>query len=135
MAHGTETRRPVFPFLPKQPATQLSYGLPFFESCKNAVEELQAERILILVSSSLSKNTDNLDKLRSALGNRVVGTFTGIGNHTSLNDLFPIIRDVREKNVDCIITFGGSKLVDGAKIIALVRCPCLVNSIIVIYEI
>ena len=116
----TETYRLAFPDHDEatRPYTHVSYGLPFQESCsKHARETFKAKRAYIVASTSLSKNTDNVQKLEQALGDIHIGTWTGIRPHTPWDDLVPIINDMRAKNADLLITLGGGSLTDGAKII------------------
>lgn len=121
MTKTQETRRPTFPSLKEPPYSEVSYGLPFTEACKKYVDQaLHAERVYIIASNTLAKKTDKLQKLQDALGSKVVGTSTAIKMHTSLDDLFPIAKEVNEKNADCIVTLGGGSLGDGAQIVALV---------------
>lgn len=49
-----------------------------------------------------------------------MGTWIGIKAHTPLDDLLPIMEDMKVKNADCIITLGGGSLSDGGKAITYV---------------
>ena len=42
----------------------------------------QAERVFLMVSGTLNRTTDEIDKLRSALGNRCGGIFDRMPPHT-----------------------------------------------------
>lgn len=117
-----ETFRLAFPDTAEPPYTRVSYGLPFYESCsKHARETFKAKRAYVIASRSLSKSGDYLSRLEKALGDCHVGTWVGIGPHTPLDELMPIIEDMREKEADCLITLGGGSLTDGAKIIVYVK--------------
>ena len=67
-----ETIRPAFSEVPNGP--RLSYDLPFDKACAKHVEaSFHAERVYILASGSLCRNTKYVEQLRNALGSRVAG--------------------------------------------------------------
>jgi alcohol dehydrogenase class IV len=100
----------------------VSYGLPFpVAGAKHAEETFHAQRIFIIVSSTLASTTSALDDLRTALGTKVVGVKSGLKAHTYFNDIIAIAEECRELNVDLIVTLGGGSLSDAAKMVSLVR--------------
>jgi alcohol dehydrogenase class IV len=100
----------------------VSYGLTYDASCaKHVRETYSSKRAYIVASTSLSKQTSCVRNLEEALGSSHLATWVGIRPHTPWEDLVPIINDMREKQADCLITIGGGSLIDGAKIIILVR--------------
>ncbi|KAK3942985.1 putative Fe-containing alcohol dehydrogenase [Diplogelasinospora grovesii] len=116
----TETYRLAFPNHPNTPYTHVSYGLPFVEACvKHVTQTFNSQRTYIIGSTSLSKQTANVKNLEEALARtgRHAGTWIGIRPHTPFDDLIPIIKDMRAKNADLLVTLGGGSLIDGAKII------------------
>ena len=113
-----ETYRLAFPDFPNAPYTHVAHGLPFDESCAHhAASNFHAERVYLIVSTSLSKHTKYVRSLEKALGKRWVGTWIGIRPHTPWEDLVPIINDMRAKKADLLVTLGGGSLTDGAKVI------------------
>ncbi|KAH8165434.1 hypothetical protein CIB48_g2813 [Xylaria polymorpha] len=102
----------------KRPPTMVSYGLPYDQACKKHVDGfLNARRVYIIASRSLSQQTQCLAKLEATLGEKHAGTWIGIKPHTPYDDLVEIIRDVRAKKADCLVTLGGGSLADGAKLV------------------
>lgn len=100
----------------------ISYGLPFPKACAKHVEEtFKANKVYIIASGSLSRNTDYVKKLQSALGSKVVGTRNGMTPHTLWSEILEITNDAREKQADLLVTLGAGSLTDASKIIALVR--------------
>ncbi|KAJ7822445.1 putative Fe-containing alcohol dehydrogenase [Mycena leptocephala] len=99
----------------------VSYGLPFPVACaKHAEETFHAQRIFIIVSSTLASTTSALDDLRTALGTKVVGVKSGLKAHTYFNDIIAIAEECRKLDVDLIVTLGGGSLSDAAKMVSLV---------------
>ncbi|TVY41300.1 Dehydrogenase [Lachnellula occidentalis] len=95
----------------------VSWGLPFPEACaKHMSDTLHTHKAYIIVSGSLSRNTDALQRLESALGeDRVAGVWRGMTPHTLYSELLTITKDVKRSGADCIVTLGGGSLIDGAK--------------------
>ena len=55
------------------------FGKPAAESLAEEARRLDAERVFLMVSGTLNRMTDEIAKVRRALGNRVAGVFeTGI---------------------------------------------------------
>ena len=112
---SAETFKPAFT---DRPSPRISYGLHFPEAAaKHVKETFHASRVYIIASKSLSTNTDALERLKAALGDRTVGVRIGIGSHTPIADIVDIIAEVRPLEVDCLITLGAGSLTDGAKLV------------------
>ncbi|KAI9036852.1 iron-containing alcohol dehydrogenase [Aspergillus affinis] len=105
----------------------LSYGIPFPAAAAHHVREtFHAERVYVICSGSLARNTDVLDRMRQALGpDTLVGVRVGMQSHTLWSEVLEIVHDVRRVQADLLITVGGGSLTDGAKVIAL----ALANSV------
>ena len=82
-------------------------------------ESLDAERIFLLVSSTLRNNTDEIARIESALGSRLAMTYDGIAPHAPRTDVLKAMVAARDVNTDLIITVGGGSVTDAGKVIAL----------------
>jgi alcohol dehydrogenase class IV len=113
-----ETYRPAW----EGSKTYVSYGFPFPEACnKHVIETFKASKVYIIASNSLSCNTDHVERLREALGDKVVGTRYGMKPHTLWSEILEVVQDASSVGADLLVTLGAGSLTDGAKIIALVR--------------
>ncbi|KAI0544635.1 hypothetical protein F4679DRAFT_564116 [Xylaria curta] len=115
-----EVFRPSYPDLEpaKRPHTMVSHGLPYDQACKKHVDGfLDARRVYIIASKSLSSQTQCLAKLEATLGEKHAGTWIGVKPHTPYDDLVDIMKDIKAKKADCLVTLGGGSLADGAKLI------------------
>ncbi|KAI1314191.1 hypothetical protein F5Y03DRAFT_336372 [Xylaria venustula] len=102
----------------QRPHTLVSHGLPYEQACKKHVDGfLNASRVYIIASKSLSQQTRCLAKLEAALGEKHAGTWIGVKSHSPYDDLVEILQDVKAKRADCLVTLGGGSLTDGAKFI------------------
>ncbi|KAI1150433.1 hypothetical protein F4825DRAFT_426547 [Nemania diffusa] len=104
--------------LAQRPPTMVSYGLLYEQACKKHVDGfLNAQRVYIIASKSLSKQTSCLAKLEVTLGEKHVGTWIGVKPHSLYDDIVDIMQDIKAKKADCIVTLGGGSLADAAKLI------------------
>lgn len=106
----------------------ISYGLPFPQACAKHVETtLSCSNVYVIISGSLSRNTDALERLESALGKeniRVGGVRKGMKPHSLYSEILDTAAEVERSGADCIITVGGGSLIDAAKIIPFVSLAC-----------
>ncbi len=103
----------------------VSFGKPMDQAIAEEVQRIGAERVFLMVSGTLNRETDEIEKLRRALGNKVVGEFDKMRPHTPRGDVIAAAAMAREAKADLIVTFGGGSLTDGAKAVSL----CLANDI------
>ncbi|KAK7187695.1 hypothetical protein DPSP01_004530 [Paraphaeosphaeria sporulosa] len=135
----TETFKPAFTEPPgtnlagipikglKLPSPWVSYGLPYHISCaKHIRDDFNASRVYIIASRSLSRDTDEIEKLIRTIGDTsIVGIRKGLTPHTPWSEVLSIADECRKADVDCVVTLGAGSLTDGAKLVVL----CLANNI------
>ena len=103
------------------PEPRISYGMPYADACrKHAESDYNASRIYIIASRSLALGGSALKTLEAALEDRVAGVKVGMSQHTLMSECLDIMADVRDKNVDLIVTLGGGTISDASKIITYV---------------
>ena len=61
---------------------EVVWGKPAAETVAALAQKRGAERVFLMVSGTLNRTTDEIDKLRRALGNKCVGTFDRMPAHT-----------------------------------------------------
>lgn len=101
------------------------FGRPAAEAAAEEVERLGAERVFLMVSGTLAARTDEIDRLKAALGHRVAGTFDTMSPHTPRGDVLAAVDAAKAARTDLILTFGGGSLTDAAKAVRM----CLANGI------
>lgn len=115
---SSESYREAFP---GSKTPHISYGLSFPEACAKHVQgTFNASRVYIIASKTLSTNTDALQRLETALDEKVVGKRVGMTPHTLWSECLEVTAEARTLNADLIITLGAGSLTDAAKIVALV---------------
>jgi len=99
----------------------------FGEPAAQAIAELarDAQRVFLMVSGTLHREADEIDKVRRVLGNRCVGVFDRMPPHTPRHAVIAAAAQAREADADLIVTIGGGSITDGAKAVQL----CLANGV------
>ncbi len=103
----------------------VTFGMPAAEAIAAEVSRTDAERVFLMVSGTLNRETEEIAKLRRALGNKVAGEFDRMAPHTPRASVIAATDAAREAKADLIVTFGGGSVTDGAKAVAL----CLANGL------
>src|SRR5579862_2333371 len=107
------------------PMESVIYGRPFAAALKEEVEASGANSVFLLASGTIERETDMVEQLCRALGNRLAGVFAKIGAHTPRNDVVDAANAARAAGADLIATLGGGSVTDAAKMVAF----CLANDV------
>src|SRR6202042_2886402 len=102
---------------------EVLFGVPAAQAV--AEQARDAQRVFLMVSGTLHRETDEIDKVHSALGNRCVGVFDRMPAHTPRRAVIDAAEQAREARADLIVTIGGGSITDGAKAAQL----CLANGV------
>ncbi|MCP1968551.1 iron-containing alcohol dehydrogenase [Bradyrhizobium elkanii] len=95
------------------------YGKSAAEALNEEAVRLNANRVFLLVSRTLNTKTDEIEKIRRALGNKHVTTFDGIAQHTTRKQAAEVARQANEAQADLVVAVGGGSAVDLAKIVIM----------------
>lgn len=104
---------------------EVIFGRPAAEAVAELVERQGANRVFLMVSGTLNRETDEIEKLRRALGNKCVGTFDKMPAHSPRAAVVAASEQAREARADLIVTLGGGSITDAAKAVQL----CLANDV------
>jgi alcohol dehydrogenase class IV len=104
---------------------EVHFGKPADQVLPDLVKRANAERVFLMVSGTLNRETDEIEKVRRALGNHCVGTFDKMPAHTPRQAVIAATEQAREARADLIVTLGGGSITDGAKAVQL----CLANDV------
>lgn len=95
------------------------YGKPAAEALREEAERLGAKRVYLIASRTLNTTTDEIEKIRQALGERHVETFDGIPQHTTREVVVKVARQAKDAKADLVVAIGGGSVVDAAKIVLM----------------
>ena len=104
---------------------EVVFGTAAAEAVVAQVDRLGALRAFLMVSGTLNRETDEIAKIRTALGPRCVGTFDAMPAHTPRAAVIAASEQARAAGADLIVTVGGGSITDGAKAVQI----CLANDI------
>src|ERR687897_3934375 len=105
MKRGTHT------FLPTE-------RVHFGEGSLGQIEEeaRPSDRVFVVTGRSLYENTDLVRRVEALLGEKHVGTFSGVGQHTPGSSVREAVRQAR--GADLLVSVGGGSVIDGTKAVA-----------------
>jgi maleylacetate reductase len=104
---------------------EVVFGRPAAEAIVEQLDRLNAARAFLMVSGTLNRATDEIGKIRRALGARCVGIFDAMPAHTPRAAVIAATHQARDASADIIVTIGGGSITDGAKAVQL----CLANNV------
>ena len=104
---------------------EVVFGTAAAEAIVAQVNRLRAARTFLMVSGTLNRGTDEIAKIRTALGSRCVGTFDAMPAHTPRAAVIAASEQARAADADLIVTVGGGSITDGAKAVQI----CLANDV------
>ena len=98
------------------------------QAAKTVAEEAHrrdTRRVFLMVSGTLNRTTNEIAKVRCALGNRFAGLFDRMPPRTPRQAVVEAAETARDVKTDLIATVGGGSITDGAKAVQF----CLANEI------
>jgi maleylacetate reductase len=104
---------------------EVVFGHPAADAVVAQLDRLGAARAFLMVSGTLNRQTDEIEKIRKALGSRCVAVFDAMPPHTPREAVIAAAEQARAAGADLIVTIGGGSITDGAKAVQL----CLANDV------
>ena len=104
---------------------EVVFGEPAAAAIVAQMDRLGTSRAFLMVSGTLNRDTDEIEKIRDLLGPRCAGLFDAMPPHTPREAVIAASEAARAANADLIVTVGGGSITDGAKAVQL----CLANNI------
>src|SRR5215471_9545401 len=101
------------------PIDKIVWGTPAAQAVAAEVESLGAKRVFLVASGTLSRSTDEIQRIRTVLGERFAGLFDRCKEHTPLESVVECAAAVRDAKADLIVTVGGGTPIDTVKIVQL----------------
>ena len=95
------------------------YGRPAAQALAAEVERIGAKRVFLVVSGTMNRTTDEVEKVRAALGDRHAGTYDGIPPFTPRSAVLKAAELARCAGTDLVVTFGGGSVTEGGKMVRL----------------
>jgi maleylacetate reductase len=110
----------IFPVIER-----LVYGEPVAQAVAAEAERRGARRVFVMSSGTLNRKTDEVARMRAALGERCVGVYDRMPSFTPRAAVLEATAEARAAKADLVVTFGGGSVTDGGKMMRL----CLQNNV------
>lgn len=104
---------------------EVVYGQPAADALAAQLDRIGAQRAMLMVSGTLNRTTDEIAKIKDALGGRCAGVFDAMPAHTPRAAVIAATEQARAIQADIIVTVGGGSITDAAKAVQI----CLANDI------
>src|SRR5690242_15119848 len=82
------------------------------------LSRLGVQRVFVVSTKSVANNPALGGRLRSLLGDRLVGEYSAIGQHAPAAAVADAVEAAREAQPDVLVSFGGGSPIDAAKTVA-----------------
>lgn len=93
------------------------YGKPAADALAREAERLGAQRVFMVVSRTLDRETDWVNEMRRATGDRYAGSFDGVPPHTPREAVLAATEAARNAKADLLVSFGGGSVTDATKMV------------------
>ncbi len=98
---------------------RIVFGQPAAQALRAEAERLQAKRVFLIVSGTMNRTTDEVAKVREALGGCYAGLYDRVPSHTPRDTVIEVAREARALDADLIVTFGGGSVTDTGKMVQI----------------
>lgn len=92
------------------------FGKPAAEAVLETAVRMGSQRVLIVSSATLSRRTNEIEKIKLSLGTRFVGLFDECVEHVPRESVLALASIARQLKPDLIVTIGGGTAVDTVKV-------------------
>jgi maleylacetate reductase len=104
---------------------EVVFGTPAAQTVADLVQRAGAERVFLMVSGTLNRETPEIEQVRAAIGKRCAAVFDRMPAHTPRKAVVEATAMARDAATDLIVTVGGGSVTDAAKAVQL----CLANDV------
>ena len=94
-------------------------GRPVAQALADEAATIGAQRIFLVCSNTLNHKTDEIDKVRRALGAKLVGVFDKVRPHVPREDVCAAVAAAEPLSPDLLVSIGGGSCIDLTKILAV----------------
>jgi maleylacetate reductase len=98
---------------------RLIYGQPAADALAAEVTRLGAGRVFLVVSGTMNRTTNEVDKLRAALGDRYAGSYDEVPPFNPRSAVLEAAALARAAGTDLVVTFGGGSVTEAGKVLRL----------------
>ena len=104
---------------------RIVFGEPLIEAVQKEADRLSVERIFVLASGTISRETQCIEGLHATMKGKIAGVFDRLRPHVQRDDVIAATAEARAVQADLILTIGGGTPTDAAKMVSF----CLANDV------
>jgi maleylacetate reductase len=97
------------------PMERVVFGARTATAVLQEAEMRDAQRVFLLVSGTMNRTTDEIDKVRKALGSRYAAEYDDMPQHMPRDVILKAAAVARDAKADLVVTIGGGSVTDAAK--------------------
>ena len=98
---------------------EVIFGEPAADAIASCARQRDARRVFLIVSGTLNRETDEIEKVIRTLGDRYAGLYDTIPPHTPRFAVLEASAAARDAGADLLVTFGGGSVTDGCKVVQI----------------
>jgi alcohol dehydrogenase class IV len=95
------------------------FGVPCAEAIRDEANNVGSQHVFLLASRTLSRKTDEISKVKKALGRRFAGLYDSMPAHSPIDAVIDAAALARKANTDLLVTIGGSSMTDAGKVMLI----------------
>lgn len=95
------------------------FGKPAAAALAEEADRLGARRVFVLSGGTINRKTDEIEKVRAALGDRFAGVFDHMPAHSPRDAVVACANAARDAGTDLMVSFGGGSVTDGCKAVTI----------------
>ena len=95
---------------------RVHFGTPAADALQTEATQRGAQRILVVTSKTLNRQTDAVRNALARIQPQVVGLFDECIEHTPRDSVIAVANAVRAANADLIVSIGGGTVIDTVKV-------------------
>ena len=95
---------------------RVHFGTPVAETLRTEATQRGAQRIVVVTSKSLNRNTEAVTTALAQIAPQVVGLFDDCVEHTPRDSVIALAQALRAADADLIVSIGGGTVIDTVKV-------------------
>ena len=95
---------------------RVHFGIPATEALRTEAGQRGAQRIVVVTSKSLNRNTDSVTTALAQIAPQVVGLFDDCVEHTPRDSVIALAQALRAAQADMVVSIGGGTVIDTVKV-------------------
>jgi len=95
---------------------RVHFGTPVAEALQTELQQRAAQRVFVVTSRSLNRNTNAVTRALAQIQPRVVGLFDACVEHTPRDTVIALAEQLRAAEADLIVSIGGGTVIDTVKV-------------------